>query len=65
MGLPVGSFRAGVLDRVAAVDHHAVADVDAHVACARGVVGSLKKDQVARFQQSKLVLGEAPPQTYG
>ena len=82
------------------MDHHPVADINAHMGCATGVVGFLEEDQVSGLcltlrdnvafshqtvgrlsclhsshfpqwlmtqltkpEQSKLVLGELPPQT--
>ena len=36
------------MDGVAAVQHHVVADINAHMGRAGGVIGLLKEDQVAR-----------------
>ncbi len=47
MLLPVWCVDVGVGNGVAAVDHHAVTDIDAHMGGPSGVVGSLEEDQVA------------------
>ena len=47
MSLPVGGIDTRVLDRVAAVDHHAVADIDGHMGSSRGVISALEEDQVS------------------
>ena len=47
MALPVGRIDAGVGNGVAAVDHHTIADIDANVRRANGVIGFLEEDQVA------------------
>ena len=47
MSLPVCGIDTRVLDRVAAVDHHAVADIDGHMGSTRGIVGALEEDQVS------------------
>ena len=49
MSPPVAGVDARVLDRIAAVDHHVVPDVNADMRCAAGIVGPLEKDQVARL----------------
>ena len=47
MVLPVGCIDGRVLDRLAAVDHHAVTDIDGHMGGSRGVIGALEEDQVS------------------
>ena len=47
MLLPVGRVDGCVGNRVAAVNHHAVADINANVTCTRGVIGFLEENQVA------------------
>ena len=49
MALPIVGVDTCVRNGVAAMDHHAVAHIDPHVACAAGVVGALEEDQVAGF----------------
>ena len=44
--LPVACIQVGILDRVAAVQHHPVAHIDAHMGYAAGVVSAHKKHQV-------------------
>ena len=41
--LPVGRIDAGIRNRITAVDHHAVADIDANVRRTNGVVSFSKK----------------------
>lgn len=96
---PVVRLNGSIGNWVAAVNHHPVADINAHMGCATGVVGFLEEDQVSGLcltlrdnvafshqtvgrlpayipaiaavlmtqltkpEQSKLVLGELPPQT--
>ena len=45
--LPVACVDICVGDRVPAVDHHPVAHIDSHMACAAGIVGALEEYQVA------------------
>lgn len=47
VSLPVGGIDTRVLDRVAAVDHHAVSDIDGHMGSTGGVIGPLEEDQVS------------------
>lgn len=47
MLLPVGRVDGCVGNRVAAVNHHAVADINANVACTRGVISILEENQIA------------------
>ena len=47
MRLPVAVVEVGVLDGIAAMDHHIVADVDTHMAGSRRIIGSLEEDQIA------------------
>ena len=47
MSLPVGGIDTRVLDRVAAVDHHAVANIDGHMGGSCGVIRALEEDQVS------------------
>lgn len=49
MFLPVSTCNAGILDRLATVDHHVIADIDSHMACSRCVIGSLEEDQISRL----------------
>lgn len=49
MVLPVGRIDAGIRNRVAAVNHHAVANIDANVRRADGIIGFFKEDQVTRL----------------
>ena len=49
MSLPVICITAGVLDRVPAVDHHPVPDIDPDMGSAGGIIGPLEEDQVSRF----------------
>lgn len=53
MALPIAALGAGVGDGVAAVDHHPIAHIDAHmgsVAGVWGVVGVVEEDQVPRLR---------------
>lgn len=47
MLLPVGRVDGCVGNRVAAVNHHAVADINANVTCTRGVISILEENQIA------------------
>ena len=47
MLLPVACVDICVGDRVPAVDHHPVAHIDSHMACAAGIIGALEENQVA------------------
>ena len=49
LDLPVSTCNAGILDRLATVDHHVIADIDSHMACSRCIIGSLEEDQISRF----------------
>ena len=46
MLLPVTCGNACVLDGVATVDHHVVANIDADVGCTGCIVGSLEENQI-------------------
>ena len=50
MRLPVGSVDGCVLDGIAAVQHHIVAHIDAHMGHARRVIGANKKDEIPRLR---------------
>ena len=47
MGLPVACVQVGILDGIAAVQHHPVANIDTHMGHAAGVVGAHEEHQVA------------------
>ena len=47
MALPVACVDAGVLDGIAAMEHHPVSHIDTHMGGAGGVVCALEEDQVA------------------
>ena len=49
MSPPIAGVNARVLDRIAAVDHHVISNVNTDVRGATGIVSPLEKDQVARF----------------
>ena len=49
MRLPVGSVDGCVLDGIAAVQHHIVAHIDAHMGNARCVVCADKEDKIPRL----------------
>ena len=49
MLLEIACVHARVLDGIAAVNHHAVANIDAHMARASGIVSLLEEDQIARL----------------
>ena len=44
---PVVRLNGSIGNWVAAVNHHPVADINAHMGCATGVVGFLEEDQVS------------------
>ena len=46
MLLPVGRVDGCVLDGIAAVQHHIVTDINAHMGHAGGVVGSFEEDEI-------------------
>lgn len=47
---PIGCVNAGILDGFSGVNHHTVADINAHMCYGvRRTVGSLKKNQIARL----------------
>ena len=46
MCLPVTCVNVCVLDGVAAVDHHIVSDVDAHMGSSGGIISSFKENQI-------------------
>ena len=47
MGLPIVRIQVGILDRVAAVQHHPVADINAHMGYAAGIVSAHEEHQIA------------------
>ena len=47
MRLTVAVVEISVLDRIAAVDHHVIADIDTDMACTGRVIGSLEENQIA------------------
>ena len=49
MGLPIACVDAGIGDGIFAVDHHTIADINAHMGCAVGVIGTLEEDNISRF----------------
>ena len=49
MFLPIFRVEVCVRDRVAAVQHDGIAHIDTAMAHAGGIVGSLEKHKVARF----------------
>ena len=46
MLLPVACIDGCVLNRIATVDHHSVADIDADMRSTSRIVGALKEDQI-------------------
>ena len=44
---PVARLNGSIGNWVAAVNHHPVADINAHMGCSAGVVGFLEEDQVS------------------
>ena len=49
MGLPVARVEVGVADRVATMEHPAIAYIDAHMGDPRRVISPREKYQVAGF----------------
>ena len=49
MALPIAGVDIRVGNRISAVDHHIVADVDTHMADTGGIIRSGEKHQIARF----------------
>ena len=49
MRLPVACVEICVLDRVAAMDHHAVANIDSDVRCTGRIIRSLEEHQITGF----------------
>ncbi len=47
MALPVTCIDICVRDRVPAVDHHSIADINADMRSACGLIGPFKEDQIA------------------
>ena len=47
MGLPVACVQVGILDGVTAMQHHPVADINAHMGHAAGIVGAHEEHQIA------------------
>lgn len=45
----IPAVHVGDLDRIPAVDHFAIADIDSDMACARCVVSSLEENDVSRL----------------
>ena len=46
MGLPIAAVEVGIADRVATMEHPAVAHIDAHMRNARCVIGADKEHQI-------------------
>ena len=46
MLLPIACVDACILNRIAAVDHHTVAHIDAYMGSAGCIVGTLEEDQI-------------------
>ena len=46
MGLPIGSVDGRVLDGIAAVQHHAITDINAHMGNAGSVVCAGEEDKI-------------------
>lgn len=46
MLLPIACINACILDRIAAVDHHPIAHIDAHMGSAGCIVGALEEYQI-------------------
>ena len=46
MLLPVACIDGCVLNRIATVDHHSVADIDADMRSTGRIIGALKEDQI-------------------
>lgn len=63
--MPVGRIDTGIGNGVAAVDHHAIADVDSNVRRANGVIGFLKEDQVAGLRIRRRNITALPAQAVG
>ena len=47
MGLPIARVKVGIVDGITAINHPAIAHIDAHMRNARRVVGSRKENQIA------------------
>ena len=47
MGLPIAAVQVGIADRIATMEHPAVAHIDAHMRNARCVIGADKEHQIA------------------
>ena len=50
MCLPIAAVQVGIGDRISAMDHHGIADVDSHMANARSIVCPDEKHKVARLR---------------
>ena len=48
MLLPIGRVDGCVLNGVAAVEHHVVSHIDAHMGRAGGIIGALEEHQITR-----------------
>ena len=46
MGLPIAAVQVGIADRVATMEHPAVAHIDAHMRNTRCVIGADKEHQI-------------------
>ena len=46
MGLPIAAVQVGIADRVATMEHPAVAHIDAHMRNARCIIGADKEHQI-------------------
>ena len=51
MGLPIVRIQVGILDRVAAVQHHPVADINAHMGYAAGIVSAHEEHQIDVYKR--------------
>ena len=63
MASPVARVDGSVVNGVAAVEHPVIAHIDAHMGCARGVVGLFKENKVARTGAFRGDIGAHAPQT--
>ena len=49
MLLPVIRFDRSVRNRVSAVDHHTIADINTNVRCTGGIISALEENQISRL----------------
>ena len=61
MRLPVACVETCVLDRVSAVDHHAVTDIDSDVRSAARIIRSLEEHQITGFHVGRRYAGADLP----